>query len=118
MSEIANIANIASANDEDRSFDLSLRLLTALVIIALAGSVSLLFYRWLAPGSAPSASSRAPTADKAAARVAVDATVAPPRKEEVLMDPHQIFQCDEHTFTDKAVCGNGREPAPRARAAP
>jgi hypothetical protein len=92
----------------DRSFDLSLRLLTILVAIALAGSISLLAYRWLAPrflqdDAGPVAARTSEPRPAPASDVA-----GPAHGDEVLMDPGRVFRCEEQgrvSFSDHA-CTN------------
>ena len=112
------MSNVAAPNTSDHSFDLSLRLLTALVLVTLAGSVSFLAYRWLAPRF--SQISNEPVAAKISAP-----TTAPPAKvdgaghgDQVLMDPGRVFRCEEQgrvLFSDQA-CPNAA-PGARPRAA-
>jgi len=97
--------NTAPPHTADRSFDLSLRLLTALVVIALGGSVSFLAYRWLGPrfsqiDSGTIATKIAPRPDAPTATVS-GAT----HGDEVLMDPRRVFRCEEQgrvSFSDQA----------------
>jgi len=95
----------------DRYFDLSLRLLTIFVLVALFSCAGFLSYRLLKPhfgnqGAAP-AESRSLTL-----RPAPPATVASPAPtDQVLMDPHKTFKCEESgrvTFSDRA-CDSGSE---------
>ena len=92
----------------DRYFDLSLRLLTIFVLVALVACVGFLSYRWLEPHlrrpvtpadpPAPAVTSPAPAAETKPAPV-----------DEVLMDPHKTFRCVEKgkvTFSDRA-CDSG-----------
>jgi hypothetical protein len=94
----------------DRSFDLSLRLLTALVVAALIGSIGLLAYRWLAPrfimdGAGPIT---AQTARPAAPKTPVDSDAS--HRDQVLMDPGRVFRCEDQgrvSFSDEACVGGG-----------
>jgi len=112
------MSDIATPGAGDRSFDLSLRLLTALVLVALAGSVSFLVYRWLAPhlsqtDSGPVATKISHPKDAPAA--AVDGAT---HGDQVLMDPGRVFRCEEQgrvSFSDQA-CPNG--PAAGTAASP
>lgn len=102
----------------DRSLDQSLRLLTALVTVALVASVSLLLYRWIAPqldqgDSGPVAVRTAPP--QPAPKAARDEA---PRGDQVLMDPRHVFRCDDQgqvSFSDQA-CGSGAAAAAAAAA--
>ena len=107
MADAANL-EIANSNDADRSFDFSLRLLTALVVIALAGSVSLLFYRWLAPSFSPSGAGTVARSTARPQSAPAATVVGPTRGAEVLMDPGRVFRCEEQgrvSFSDQA-CGS------------
>lgn len=98
----------------DSSFDLSLRLLTALVMFALAGSVSLLAYRWIEQNRRSSEAVPAPASTTPPAPVAHAPEVGPTHRDEVLMDPGRVFKCEEQgrvTFSDQACTGVA--PAPR-----
>lgn len=96
--------------DGERGFELSLNLLTALVLVALAASVVTLVYRVVAPRFFSEH-------DNGPARV----TVAPPKPmpaasdsepekgDEVLMDPRHVFRCEEQgrvTFSDRACAAD------------
>jgi hypothetical protein len=103
----------------DNSFDLSLRLLTWLVMVALAGSVSLLVYRWIAPrleeGNAGPV--HAKVSQPAPAPAAPDQ--GPLHRDEVLMDPGRVFRCEEQgrvTFSDQACSGGGPAAPPTGAA--
>jgi hypothetical protein len=100
----------------DSGFDLSLRLLTALVVVALAASVGLLVYRWVAPrlDQANTGPVRARASEPAPA--AASPEVGPRHGDEVLMDPGRVFRCEEQgrvTFSDQA-CVGGSPAAPPA----
>lgn len=95
----------------DRYFDLSLRLLTAFVLVALVCCIGFLSYRWLGP-RLPLAS-RAPAEPARSTVVAPEpaASAAPAPADEVLMDPSKTFRCIEQgrvTFSDHA-CDSGSE---------
>jgi hypothetical protein len=107
----------------DTSFDLSLRLLTALVMVALAGSVSLLVYRWIAPRLEEGNSGPVPASTRHPAPAASAPDQAPPHRDEILMDPGRVFKCEEQgrvTFSDQACpgAGSGSAQRPAAGAAP
>ncbi len=107
------------ATAADNSFDLSLRLLTALVIAALAGSIALLAYRWLAPRLAQR--NEGPVAERAAQAPtpAARPDAGPVHRDEVLMDPGHVFRCVEQghvTFSDQA-CPGAAASTPAAPAA-
>ncbi|HYA66375.1 MAG TPA: hypothetical protein VEE84_06785 [Burkholderiaceae bacterium] len=99
------MSELVTPNSGDRSFDLSLRLLTALVLVTLAGSVSFLAYRFLAPRfsqigstSVTNKISQPPSAPAAS----VDTSS---RGDQVLMDPGRVFRCEEQgrvSFSDQA----------------
>jgi hypothetical protein len=100
-------APAGGASDGERSYDLSLRLLTWLVLIALAGSVTLLIYRWLEPLSHDSGNrvTLSPPAPRPAPEPAAS---GPAKTDEVLMDPGHVFRCEEQgrvTFSDRACPG-------------
>jgi hypothetical protein len=97
----------------DRSFDLSLRVLTIVVMVGLAACIGFLAYlrieRFLHRSG-----------EVVAAPVAAPAPAPPPapvvaaKPDEVLMAPNRVFRCLDHgkmTFSDKA-CPPGTE-APR-----
>jgi hypothetical protein len=89
----------------DRGFDLSLRLLTALVLVALAGSVGLLAYRWLAPQFSQQDRGAIAVSPKPAKPAPAVSNAGPARGDEVLMDPGHVFRCEEQgriTFSDRA----------------
>ena len=99
----------ASPASEDRYFDLSLRLLTIFVLVALFCCVGFLSYRVLKPHfSSPD------TLQPESRRLRVDpappaTVVAPAPTDQVLMDPRKTFKCEEKgsvTFSDRA-CDSG-----------
>jgi hypothetical protein len=99
----------------DSGFDLSLRLLTYLVTVALAGSVGLLIYRWIAPHLDEGNAGPTPASASRPAPAATAPDQAPQHRDEVLMDPGRVFKCEEQgrvTFSDQACVGGA--PAPRA----
>jgi len=119
------MTDVATPSADDRSFDLSLRLLTALILVTLVGSVSFLAYRWLAPrfaqtGNEPVATKVAPPPDAPAPAVAGST-----HRDQVLMDPGRVFRCEEQgrvSFSDQA-CPNGpanaaTSPPTRSRPSP
>ncbi len=104
-------------NAADSSFDLSLRLLTALVIFALVGSVSLLVYRWIEQNRSNSEAVPPPASTTAPAPVTRAPDQGSAHRDEVLMDPGRVFKCEEQgrvTFSDQACTG----AAPAARPTP
>jgi hypothetical protein len=105
----------ADATTGDRSFDFSLRMLTVLVLVALAGSVGLLAYRWVAPQFAQF-DSGPPTVTTARPKLApAKSTAGPAHGDEVLMDPGHVFRCEEQgrvTFSDRACPAAGGSVAP------
>ncbi len=100
----------------DRSFDLSLRLLTVLVLVALIGSVGLLAYRLISPHFyEPDAGSVTITTNRPKPAPAKD-SAGPDKGDEVLMDPGHVFRCEEQgrvSFSDRA-CTQGAAAAPAA----
>jgi len=106
-------------NAADSSFDLSLRLLTALVMFALVGSVSLLAYRWIEQNRHDSEAVRVPASSSAPAPVARSPDQGPLHRDEVLMDPGRVFKCEEQgrvTFSDQACTGTAPAVRPGAPA--
>jgi hypothetical protein len=96
--------------NSDRYFDLSLRLLTIFVLVSLVCCVAFLSYRWIEPRlrgkSTPPIEPRVLTAPPPAP--AAEATPAP--ADQILMDPHKTFKCEERgkavTFSDRP-CDSG-----------
>jgi hypothetical protein len=77
----------------DRFYDLSLRILMAVVSVGLVGSVAFLTYRWAAPR--PSVPAHVPLTEVGVKPLPAATPSAPPApKGEVLMAPGQIFKCD------------------------
>jgi len=108
------------SNPADDSLDLSLRLLTALVIIALMGSVSLLAYRWIAPRLARDDNGPVVRSPSPQAAPAVNPAQGPVKGDEVLMDPGHVFRCEVQgrvTFSDQ-TCPGGATAAPGGNAPP
>lgn len=110
------MSDITTPNSGDRSFDLSLRLLTILVVIALAGSVSLLAYRWLAPHLLQNNAGPVTTRMSQPQPAPTAADHGSARGDEVLMDPGRVFRCEEQgrvSFSDHACTGTpaGNETA-------
>ena len=100
--------NDASPNS-DRYFDLSLRLLTIFVLVALVCCVALLSYRWLAPHFGRTAATPPEAHGPVLPSRQPAAEAAPAKADEVLMDPHKTFRCVEQgkvTFSDRA-CDSG-----------
>jgi hypothetical protein len=92
----------------ERSYDLSLRLLTWLVVIALAGSVTLLVYRWLEPLSGDGGN-RVTVTQPAPRPAPAPAATGPAKRDEVLMEPGHVFRCEEEgrvTFSDRTCPGS------------
>jgi hypothetical protein len=109
----------ASAVMGDRSFDFSLRMLTVLVLVALAGSIGLLAYRWLAPQLAQFQRGPVPITTALPKPPPAKTGAGPAKGDEVLMDPRHVFRCEEQgrvTFSDRACPGEGAagRPAPPA----
>jgi len=91
----------------DRSFDLSLRVLTILVMVGLAGSIGVLAYGYLEPVLHPRAPVAPPQVTVAAPAPAPDPAPAA-RPDEVLMNPGHVIKCEEHgraSYSDKACAG-------------
>ncbi|HXY05753.1 MAG TPA: hypothetical protein VEI05_04345 [Burkholderiaceae bacterium] len=108
------MTDIVTPGTGDRSFDLSLRLLTALVLAALAGSVSFLAYRWLAPRFSPTDSERVATKIAHPLDAPSAAVAGSTRGDQVLMDPGRVFRCEEQgrvSFSDQACPGGGPSSA-------
>ncbi|SPE20042.1 hypothetical protein SBBP1_110084 [Burkholderiales bacterium] len=102
------MSEVATPNAGDRSFDLSLRLLTVLVLIALAGSVSFLAYRLLAPRFSQNDNERVTTTTSRPPVAPATTVAGPAHGDEVLMDPGRVFRCEEQgrvSFSDQA-CPN------------
>jgi len=96
------------ASPGDSSLDVSLRMLTVLVLFALAGSVSLLAYRWIAPGFSLTDSTRVTTQRIAPPPAPAEVAADPAKGDEVLMAPGHVFRCTEQgrvTFSDRACPG-------------
>ena len=92
----------------DRSFDLSLRLLTVLVSVALGASACLLLYRWLAPRFAHYDAEPVAARANHAAPAPKATDVNPAHVDEVLMDPGRVFKCEDQgrvSFSDQACTG-------------
>jgi predicted lipid-binding transport protein (Tim44 family) len=90
-----------------QGFDLAIRLLTALVLLALTGSMGLLIYRAVAPRLAPAPAPAAASAGGPAQNTAPAPANAGARGDEVMMAPGRVFRCTEQgrpTFSDRA-CG-------------
>jgi hypothetical protein len=116
-SDAATAGTPAALPAADSSFDLSLRFLTGLVMVALAASVSLLVYRWIAPRLEAGNAGPIPASANHPTPAAAAPDQAPPHRDEVLMDPGRVFKCEEQgrvTFSDQACNGTGsaaRAPA-------
>lgn len=77
----------------DRLYDLSLRILMAVVSVGLVASVAFLTYRWLVPPRAPEVT--IPLVEVGVKPAQASAPVpAAPTKAEVLMHPGKIFKCE------------------------
>jgi hypothetical protein len=113
---------IATGNTGDRSFDLSLRLLTALVIVALVGSVGLLAYRWIAPSLSQGGTGPISTNTRHPPAAPTTAVAGPSQGDQVLMDPGRVFRCEDQgrvSFSDRACPGGGASAeTPTARPHP
>jgi len=98
-----------AAAPADDSFELSLRLLTALVVVALIGSLGLLGYRWIAPRLERGDTSPLTTRLSRPPAPAVETDHSPSHGDEVLMDPGRVFRCVDPTgrvsFSDQACPG-------------
>jgi hypothetical protein len=98
--------------NSDRYFDLSLRLLTIFVLVSLVGCVVYLGSQLIPPFlHKPRAAAPPPPASIQTAP-APASVAAPAPRDEVLMDPHKTFKCQEKggtvTFSDRA-CDSGPE---------
>jgi len=116
-----SLAPSASSLGADRGFDLSLRLLTILVLIALAGSVGLLAYRWLAPRFSENDREPLSSQTNPPAPAVSPADSGPSHGEEVLMDPGRVFRCEEQgrvSFSDHACLGPALAPSAAPPSAP
>jgi hypothetical protein len=94
----------------EANFDLTLRVLTILVIGGLVGSASLLVYLWVAPRFAQN--DAGPVTITTAQPRPKSSAAAPgaAHGDEVLMDPGHVFRCEEQgrvTFSDQACTGSG-----------
>jgi hypothetical protein len=114
----SDAAGEAPAKPGDHSFELSLRLLTVVVLLALVGSASLLAYRLVSPRFAETDAGAVPvTAARPKPPPSKD-NAGPSKNEEVLMDPRQVFRCEDQgrvSFSDRACTdehGPARAPAP------
>lgn len=86
----------------DRVFDLSLRILMAVVVVVLAGSVYLLAQRWTAPAQLPSPVVPLTQVEPAPARAESPADVQ--ASAQVLLAPGQVFRCETAgrvTYSDR-----------------
>lgn len=86
----------------DRVFDLSLRILMAVVVVVLAGCVYLLAQRWTAPAQAPSPVVPLTEVDPAPARAANPSDIQ--ASAQVLLSPGQVFRCETAgrvTYSDR-----------------
>jgi hypothetical protein len=89
----------------DRFLDFSLRLLTLFVLVALAGCVAFLAYRFLAPHFTEPDPGRFASPHVRPSIQPSPALAGPALGDEVLMDPHRAFRCVNHgsvTFSDHA----------------
>jgi hypothetical protein len=77
----------------DRLYDLSLRILMAVVSVGLVASVAFLTYRWLVPPRAPEVTVPVVEVGVKPAQASTSVPAAPP-KAEVLMNPGKIFKCE------------------------
>jgi hypothetical protein len=92
----------------DRYFDLSLRLLTIFVLVALFCCVAFLAFRLLEPRFKKPSQTFELHETQAPPPAATTITASPPA-DEVLMDPHKTFRCVEQgkvTFSDR-TCDSG-----------
>ena len=108
----------------ERFFDFTLRLLTIFVMVALAACTAFLGYRWVAPSFSRSVNGPFASPRPLPRIQANPALAGPALGDEVLMDPHRVFRCDDNgrvSFSDHA-CPSGDESVipvapPAARAA-
>ncbi|HXW63649.1 MAG TPA: hypothetical protein VEK74_01085 [Burkholderiaceae bacterium] len=117
------MTDVATPSADDRSFDLSLRLLTALILVTLAGSVSFLAYRWLAPRFTQTDSGPVPTKLAPPPNTPAPAVAGSTHGDQVLMDPGRVFRCEEQgrvSFSDQACPNTPSSPggAPATRSHP
>ena len=101
----------------DRFVDLSLRILTGLIMAALVFALGLLAWRFLAePEPATPAVPLVEVAPKPEA-TAEPAKPAPPAKDEVLLKPGQVYRCvvnGRTTFSDRPCPEGATTKAPGA----
>jgi hypothetical protein len=108
-----------TASPSDRFIDFSLRLLTIFVLAALVASAAFLAYRWIAPRFESRDAARLQSRSAPAAIRSAPSLAGPSVGDEVLMDPHRVFRCDERgrvSFSDKACAEGG--PSNNAAAQP
>lgn len=103
----------------DRSLDLSLRLLTAIVLMALVGSVGFLVFRIVVPDVYPDTGATARTVRPAPPKPAAGPPQRASDADQVLMAPGRVFRCEDQggvSFSDRA-CPAEPDAAPAAPAA-
>jgi hypothetical protein len=111
------MTDLAPRNPSDRSFDLSLRLLTTLVVIALTGSVSLLAYRFIAPRLSRGDSGPVTAQPNPPMPPPAESATGPAKGDEVLMDPGRVFRCEDQgrvSFSDHACTSSTAATRPPA----
>ena len=88
----------------ERLYDLSLRVLMAIVIATLIGCVVFLAWRWLNPAPAPSSVVPLTAVERPPAEPARPDEVAPTANAQVLLRPGQMYRCERNgrvTFSDQ-----------------
>lgn len=88
----------------ERLYDLSLRVLMAVVVATLIASVGFLTWRWMNPAPTPSSLVRVTAVVRPATAPASPLEPAPMANAEVLLKPGQMYRCDRKgrvTFSDQ-----------------
>ncbi len=100
----------------DREFEFSLKLLTGVVIAALAASVSLLTYQWVMPRLSRGAELPVANSARHAVTPTLPADTSAAGGDEVLMAPGKVFRCEENggsvSFSDQSCRNPQTEHAP------
>jgi hypothetical protein len=101
----------AASAASDRSFELSLRLLTVVVLVALLGSTMLLAYRLIAPRLSATAGDPIHVIASRPKPAPSASSTSPATGDQVLMDPGHVFRCEEQgrvSFSDQACTGDAK----------
>jgi hypothetical protein len=98
------VSTVPAQPNAERLYDVSLRVLMAIVIVTLIGCVVFLAWRWLNPAPAPSGFVPLTAVERPAAEPARPADVAPTANAQVLLQPGQMYRCERNgrvTFSDQ-----------------